>query len=169
MTALLQRENLSCQQAVVPLILGYQSITLLGVPTIITPDRGASTITICTLTHNQSAPLHYSESYSYENNVSEVAFNVIQPLPNLSKVDGESMVDELIRKTIGDLAPGKALGKNGITPEVIKHAKCLLVKDLYQLLCLCWKEGLVPQDKQTRIQILAARVYPESQCSFKAE
>ncbi|XP_067879797.1 dynein regulatory complex protein 1 isoform X2 [Heterodontus francisci] len=47
---------------------------------------------------------------------------------------------------IDSLASGKAPGKDGITPEIIKSAKPAILSALHELFCLCWDEGAVPQD-----------------------
>ena len=97
------------------------------------------------------------------------------------------------------------MGSDGISPEIIKCAKPVLLTKLHELFCQCWKEGTVPQgmrdaiiiimyknkcdrgdcnkyrgislpiivDKTfvrvilNRLQKLAERVYPESQCGFR--
>ena len=54
--------------------------------------------------------------------------------------DGPPLVDEL-RKAINCLACGKALGNDGIPPEVIKAGKnTALVHHLHDLLLQCWEE-----------------------------
>ena len=149
---------------------------------------------------------HYRELYSTENKVTEAALNAIQDLPVMEVLDEEPTTAELI-KAIGHLACGKAPGEDGITPDIIKLGKPVLVPHLHKLLCLCWEEGSVPQSMRdakiitlyknkgdrsdcnnyrgisllsivgkafarvalTRLQSLAERVYPESQCGFRAE
>ena len=148
---------------------------------------------------------HYLELYSTQNVVSDTALSAIQELPVLDELDTEPTVEEL-SKAIDCLSTGKAPGEDGIPPEVIKSGKDALLKDLHELLCLCWKEGCVPSDMRdakivtlyknkgdrsdcnsyrgisllsivgkvfarvilARLQVLAARVYPESQCGFRA-
>ena len=88
---------------------------------------------------------YYSELYSLEDKVPEATFNAIQPLPILEELDAESTVEEL-RETTEDLSHGKALGEDGIPPEVIKCAKAVLEKDSFKLVYLCCNEGVVPQD-----------------------
>ncbi|XP_044176632.1 uncharacterized protein LOC122959374 [Acropora millepora] len=114
--------------------------------------------------------------------------------------------EEELSKAIDSLACGKAPGKDGIPPELLKQAKLTLLQSLHKLLCLCWEQGHIPQDMRdanivtlyknkgdrsdcnnnrgisllsivgkvfarvalSRLQKLASRVYPESQCSFRA-
>ena len=72
-------------------------------------------------------------------------------------------------------------------PDLIKHCKTKLLLPLHEVLCQCWQEGAVPQDMRDsnsitiyknkgegndcniRLQKLAERIYPESQCGFRAE
>ena len=94
--------------------------------------------------------------------------------------------------------------KSKFTAEVLKCYKCQLLSELNKLLCMYWREDVVPQDMRDtnivtpyknkggrrdckncygisllsitgkqfakvalkRLQILAERVYPESQCGF---
>ena len=148
---------------------------------------------------------HYSELYTRGNVVSEEALNAIECLPVLEELDVDPTVDEL-SKALDSLAPGKAPGKDGIPAEVLKCCKETIIRELHEILCLCWKEGEVPQDMRDanivtlyknkgdrsdcnnyrgisllsivgklfarvalkRLQALAERVYPESQCGFRA-
>ena len=41
---------------------------------------------------------------------------------------------------------GRPLKNDGIPYEVLKSGKPVLLEPLYNFLCLCWKEGTVPQD-----------------------
>lgn len=148
---------------------------------------------------------HYSELYARETVVTEAALNTIDDMPVMEELDQVPTLQEL-SKAIDMLPSGKAPGSDGIPPDVIKSGKSALLQPLYDLLCLCWKEGAVPQDMRdasivtlyknkgdrsdcnnyrgisllsivgkvfarillTRLQTLAARVYPESQCGFRA-
>ena len=102
------------------------------------------------------------------------------------------------------LTSGKAPGRDNIPVEVLKCGKEIIITELYEIFCLCWREGGVPQDMKDanivtlynnkddrgdcnnyrgislfsvagkllahvvlkRLQMLANRVYPESQCGF---
>ena len=148
---------------------------------------------------------HYSELYARENIVTEDALNEIESLPVLEMVDEEPTLGEL-SEALDSLATGKAPGKDGIPAEVLKCCKESLITELHEILCLCWKNGEVPQDMRDanivtlyknkgdrsdcdnyrgisllsivgklfarialkRLQVLAERVYPESQCGFRA-
>ena len=81
----------------------------------------------------------------HENKVLEVTFNAIQPLPILDELDADPTVDNL-RKTIDDLEPGKAPGKDRIAQEVIKCAIDMLVNDPYLQFHWYWKEGTMSHD-----------------------
>ena len=112
-----------------------------------------------------------------------------------------------LSEALDKLASGKAPGKDGIPAEILKCAKNTLLKELHDILLLCWREGEVPQDMRDaniitlyknkgdrsdcnnyrgisllsivgkafarvvlkRLQVLAERVYPESQCGFRAK
>ena len=148
---------------------------------------------------------HYFELYSTENVVADAVLDAICQLPVMQELD-EKPTEEELRKAIDCLSTGKAPGEDGIPGEVIKAGKEELIEDLHELLCLCWKEGSVPQDIRdakiatlyknkgdrsdcnsyrgisllsivgkvfarvilARLKVLAARVYPESQCGFRA-
>ena len=127
-------------------------------------------------------------------------------LPVLEELDFEPTLEEL-SKAIDALTSGGAPGEDGIPPEVIKCDKPALLEPLHELLCLCWREGKVPQDMHkakiitlyknkgnysdcnnyrgicllsivgkvftrvvlVRLQVLAERIYPESQCGFRSK
>ena len=148
---------------------------------------------------------HYFQLYSTENVVADAVLDAICQLPVMQELD-EKPTEEELRKAIDCLSTGKAPGEDGIPGEVIKAGKEELIEDLNELLCLCWKEGSVPQDMRdakivtlyknkgdrsdcnsyrgisllsivgkvfarvilARLKVLAARVYPESQCGFRA-
>lgn len=149
---------------------------------------------------------HYLELYSRETSVSQEALDAIPNLPVMEELDATPTVDEL-EKAINSLKSRKAPGNDSIPPEVIKQGKSVLLGPLHKLLCMCWKEGKVPQDMRdakiitlyknkgersdcnnyrgisllsivgkvfarvalNRLQKLAERIYPESQCGFRAE
>ena len=149
---------------------------------------------------------HYLELYSRENSVTQEALDAIEDMPVLEELDSEPTVEEL-SKAIDALVCGKAPGEDSIPPEIIKCGKPALLEPLHALLCLCWREGKVPQDMRdakiitlyknkgdrsdcnnyrgisllsvagkvfarvvlARLQVLAERIYPESQCGFRAE
>ena len=149
---------------------------------------------------------HYQELYSRENIVTDKAREGTEVLPTMDELDAQPTIEEL-EKALDSLASGKAPGKDGIPPEVLKKSKeSSLLKHLHDLLLLCWEEGSVPQDMRdakivtlyknkgersdcnnyrgisllsivgkvfarvvlNRLQNLAERVYPESQCGFRA-
>ena len=149
---------------------------------------------------------HYLDIYSKENSVTQEALDSIEDLPVLKELDPEPTLEEL-SKTIDELASEKAPGEDGIPPEVIKCGKPALLEPLHELLCLCWREGKVPQDMRNakiitlyknkgdrsdcnnyqgisllsiigkvfatvvlvRLQVLAERIYPGSQCGFRSK
>ena len=88
---------------------------------------------------------HHSELYLSETVVTDATLNSITPLPVMDELDAEPTIEEL-DKAIDALSNGKAPGSDGIPPEVIKSGKSALLEPLHELLCLCWKEGAVPQD-----------------------
>ena len=49
---------------------------------------------------------------------------------------------ENLSKPIDSLAPGC----DGVSTDLIKHCKTILLLPLYEVLCQCWQEGTVPQD-----------------------
>ena len=148
---------------------------------------------------------HYLELYSTQNMVTDAALDALPSLTVMEELDALPTEEEL-SKAIDCLTCGKAPGKDGIPPEVLKSGKPTLLRHLHELLCLCWEKGHVPQDMRDanivtlyknkgdrgdcnnyrgisllsvvgkvfarvvlgRLQSLASRVYPESQCGFRA-
>ncbi|XP_076436204.1 uncharacterized protein LOC143275811 [Babylonia areolata] len=88
---------------------------------------------------------HYQELYSRENIVGDAAVESTANLLVMEELDIQPSEEEL-SKAIDSLACGKAPGKDGIPPEVIKAGKrTMLLYHLHQLLLQCW-EGTVPQE-----------------------
>ena len=148
---------------------------------------------------------HYLELYSTQNIVTDAALSALPNLPVMEELDEKPTLEEL-SKAIDCPSCGKAPGKDGIPPEVLKHGKAAVLQPLHDLLCLCWEQGHIPQDMRdanivtlyknkgdrsdcnnyrgisllnivgkvfarvtlSRLQSLASRVYPESQCGFRA-
>ena len=78
--------------------------------------------------------------YATQNVVSDAALEAL-PLPLvMEELDSVPTVEEL-SKAINCFAGGKALGKDGIPPEVLKSGKSALLQHLHELLCLCWEKG----------------------------
>ena len=88
---------------------------------------------------------HYLGIYSREKSVTQEALDRIEDLPVLEELDSEPTL-EGPSKAIDALASGKAPAGDGIPPEVIKCGKPALLEPLHKLLCLCSREGKVPQD-----------------------
>ena len=83
---------------------------------------------------------HYSKLYSRQNTVRDDALDAVERLPILDELDIKPMMEEFI-KGFDALAAGKAPGKDGIPPDIIKCAKDTLLEPLHKLLCTCWREG----------------------------
>ena len=72
---------------------------------------------------------------------------------------------EEVSKTIDSLRTGKASGMDRIPAEVIKSAKGPLLEHLHAMLCQCWEEREVPQDKRDcNIVILCKNNGDRSDC-----
>ena len=87
---------------------------------------------------------HFKEPYSTENTVSETAINAIEELPIMHELDSlerEAELDQAIVLLHNEKAPGS----DGIPSEVLKFGGPLLRHKLYELLCHCCREGLIPQ------------------------
>ena len=66
-------------------------------------------------------------------------------LPVMVELDEPPTLEEL-SKTIDSLASGKSPGADGISAEILKTGKAVLLEPLHQLLCLSWKLSYIPQD-----------------------
>ena len=88
---------------------------------------------------------HYLELYATQNIVTDVALDALPGLPVMEELDHLPTEEEL-SKAIDSLACGKAPGKDGIPPELLKQGKFTLLQLLHKLLCLCWEHGHIPQD-----------------------
>ena len=89
---------------------------------------------------------HYQELYLRENTVTDSAVESTCTLPILEVLDIPPSVEEL-SKAIHSLACGKAPGKDGIPPEVIKAGKqTALLHHLHELLLQCSEKGTMPQN-----------------------
>ena len=88
---------------------------------------------------------HYLELFSTQNIVTDTALNALPRLPVIEELDNTPTLEEL-SIAIDDLACGKAPGKEGIPPEVLKHGKQTILQPLHDLLCLCWEQSHIPQD-----------------------
>ena len=88
---------------------------------------------------------HYLELYAMQNIITDTALNALPSLPVMEELDDLPTEGEL-SKAIDSLACGKAPGKDGIPPELLKQGKLTLLQPLHKLLCLCWEQGHIPQD-----------------------
>ena len=88
---------------------------------------------------------HYLELYATQNVVTDAALDTIPDLPVMVELDEPPTLEEL-SKTIESLASGKSPGADGISAEILKTGKAVLLEPLHQLLCLSWELSYVPQD-----------------------
>ena len=88
---------------------------------------------------------YYSENYARENTVTKEALDAAECMHTLEELDATPSMNE-ISKISDTLTTGKAPGKDGIPSEIIKSAKGPFLGHLHKLLCLFWREGVVPQD-----------------------
>ena len=88
---------------------------------------------------------HFSDLYSRKNLVSKDALDAIECSLEIEDLDDEPSIEEL-EEALGCLVSGKAFGREGISAEVLKCCRKTIIAELYKILCLCWKEGEVPQD-----------------------
>lgn len=77
--------------------------------------------------------------------VTEAAMNATEYLPTLEELKSEPTLEEL-KKALDSFATGKAPGKDGIPPEVLKCIKGPLAEGRHEIPCQCWREGAVWQD-----------------------
>jgi hypothetical protein len=108
---------------------------------------------------------HYVDLYATQNVVTDNALDIISELPVMNELDEQPNIGELER-AIDRLVCGKAPGPDGIPPEILKYGKVALLNHLYELLCLCWEQGYVPQDlRDARIVTLYKRKGDRSDCN----
>ena len=77
--------------------------------------------------------------------VTEAALTATEYLPTLEELKSEPTLEEL-NKALDSLATGKAPGKDGIPPEVLKCVKGPLVEGQHEIPCQCRREGAVWQN-----------------------
>ena len=65
----------------------------------------------------------------------------------MQELDVEPTIGEL-KKALNCLFSGKAPGKDGIPPEIVKLRTGSQLTELHAILCLCWRQGQVPQNMQ---------------------
>ena len=92
---------------------------------------------------------HYPELYTREKMMSEEAKNAIECKPVVEDLDSEPTGEDL-EKALGSLPPEKAPGQDGIRAEILKCCKCVAFTELYQIVCLCWREGKYQKTRETQ-------------------
>lgn len=85
---------------------------------------------------------YYFDFYLRQNVVILLVFDVIKCLFVMEEFDNEFINDEF-SKVINSLVLRKVLGSDGIFFDLIKYCKIILLQFLYNVLCVCWKEGVV--------------------------
>ena len=120
------------------------------------------------LTDNEAINKRWSEHFEQLlNRPSSIDPSVIEEIPerplctDLDDLPTENEVEEAIK----ELQCGKAAFPDGIPPEVFKTGGQLLVKKLTEFLCMCRKDGCLPQDlKDARIVRLYKGKGDKSSC-----
>lgn len=93
------------------------------------------------------------------------SLDAIECLLVMEELDTEPTVEQH-GKAIDGLAVGKASGSDGISPDLTRHCKTTLLLPLHKALCLCWKEGAVPQDmRDAKITTLYKNKGKRSDCN----
>ncbi|XP_018022180.1 uncharacterized protein LOC108678311 [Hyalella azteca] len=107
----------------------------------------------------------YLDLYSNVNNVSQEALDAIENLPSLDALDAEPSVEEL-KKPSTSFPVGRQLEKMEYPQMSSKGGKRALLGPLHELLCLCWREGHVPQDmRDSKIITLYKNKGDRSDCN----
>ena len=75
----------------------------------------------------------------------------MESLSTMDKLDSQPTLETLekINQALDQHSSGMNPGKDDIPAEVIRCAKGTLLKELYETLCQCWREGEVLQDMRT--------------------
>ena len=108
---------------------------------------------------------HYLELYSREYVDVTAALDASEPLPVMEELDAEPTLEEL-GKAIDSSACGKALGTDGILPDLVKCCKKTLLQTIDDILCHCWREEGVPQDmRDAKIVTLYKNKGERSDCN----
>ena len=95
---------------------------------------------------------HYSDLYCRQNVVTTAALDAIDCVPAIEELDIEPTIEKL-NKAINSLASGKAPGSDGIPPDLIKHCVTTLLLPLHEVLCQCWKEGILSRGYSLEIWV----------------
>ncbi|XP_063592483.1 uncharacterized protein LOC134769674 [Penaeus indicus] len=132
---------------------------------------------------------HYSELYSEPRPIKKEAIEGTPSFPEAQQLDAMPTMNELIA-VLKSTPSGKAPGQDAIPADLLKCDEDLFPY-LYEILRKSWSEGAFPRDLRDcnnyrgisllsvtgkvfarvllpRLQALANRVYPESQCGFRS-
>ena len=90
---------------------------------------------------------HYLKLCATQNEVPDAAMEALPHLSVMEQPDTVPTADE-VSNAINCLTSGKAPGKDGTPPKVLKSGKSALLQHLHELLCLCWQKGYIPHDIQ---------------------
>ena len=147
---------------------------------------------------------HFGNVLNIRSSYLEDVINEVPDCPIDESLDAPPSDDEIL-EALGKMKSGKAGGKNGILPEMLKCCGANLLERLVELFGSVWREGAVPQEwkdalvvpipkkgdlslcdnwrgislldvggklfakvVQQRLQSVAEKVLPETQCGFRS-
>ena len=88
---------------------------------------------------------HFNKVLNVASSFDASVIEAVEQRELLSELDKPPEEDEL-ETALNSIKSGKAGGKNGLTPELVKQVGCVFDEHLMELFKEVWKEGKVPQD-----------------------